>query len=84
MFHSIKQLISDIKLLGREKKDVYTAAKNKKKFIAKIYMKIILQFVITITILIVSTIILFSKTQSATIKEIASGWFGAIIGYWFR
>ena len=81
MFLTFRFFIADLQYLFEKKEHLSLGGKRSK---AKSIIRIILQVVITITILITCIPIVASQSQSSESKQIASGLLGTVVGYWFR
>jgi hypothetical protein len=81
MFLTIRFLIADLQYLLEKKEHLNLGGKRSK---AKAIVRLILQIVITITILAACIPIVASNSRSSESKQIASGLLGTVVGYWFR
>jgi hypothetical protein len=52
--------------------------------LAQQYSRVIMQIVVTLALLTICAMLLLQPNQSETLQKAATGFIGAIIGYWLR
>lgn len=87
MFYTVRRFVESVRVL-RNPELVVTAGKADSKeqssFLRRLRLEVLCQIVISIALLVSGLYVLLSGQYSVTVCETASGWIGAVIGYWFR
>jgi hypothetical protein len=86
-FHTIRRFHEGLRML-RSPELVVTAGKvsreKQNEYLRRVRVQLICQVLLTVVMVSAGLYILLSGNYSDSLCEAASGWVGAVIGYWLR
>lgn len=82
MFYSARRFYQNVRFLCGKQHTV-TAGQDR-GFREKVWYEVLIQGVVTATLLTAGLYILLKHSSDSALREAAAGWIGGVIGYWLR